>query len=215
MDADTVLAFGLSIETAEHLVRGGILRYERLAGNSKYVFEHDLIEQYFVAGSAFSSYAIKHLKEAVPSVLALLKRDYPTQYAMYCFYTGNTDPECAHQLLQDMQYMLIPSNIRKEFFLSLVGWLILLHEQGVLADLIFLEYVTKCCIHIRDFISEATASVAFDKCYHSAMQIDIVSAEILKQHFAFIIHYCENRNHLNRAEIFQENIHVSAQCVCL
>lgn len=206
MDADAVLNFGLSIETAKQLVCGGILKCERLTGTSQYIFEHDLIEQYFMSAPAFSSYAVQHLKKAAPSTLALLEQKYPAQYALYCFSTENTDTECARKLFDKMRHMLIPSNIRKEFFLKLSGWLVLLHTRGGLTDSVFLEYASKCCIHIRDFISEDAASIAFGKCYTRAVEIELTSVEVLKGHFAFVLHYCENRNHLNSAKIFRENL---------
>lgn len=66
---------------------------------------------------------------------------------------------------------------------------------------VFIKEVSECCKYVRDHISELSAEYLFDKAFPHVF--DIVSNEknILREQFSFIIHYCENKNRLAKADL--------------
>lgn len=204
LDHTWMTRLGLSEQAAVYLLQGGILRQEERDGTSWYRFEHDLVEQYFIKQPSFFSKAMDVL-DALDN-LSLLRWEYPAQYCLYCFYRQCVDTGTVQTVFSALRDILVPPKLEETFYNQLVDWLLCVYRTNQISVLDFMNRATAYCIHLRDFIGEAAAKTAFSKCYTMINSIEASHPEELKAHFAFVIHYCENRNHFDTASIFEENI---------
>ncbi len=195
---------GLSEQAADYLLRGGILRQEERGGTSCYCFEHDLVEQYFVEQPSFFPKAMSVLDTLED--LSPLRWEYQAQYCLYCFYRKRVDVDTVQTVFSVLKDVPVPPKLENTFYNQLVDWLLCVYRANQINVLDFINYATAYCIHLRDFIGEKAAGPAFSKCYAVINPIKAGSPGEIKAQFAFIIHYCENRNHLDTAPIFEENI---------
>lgn len=207
LDRTELARLGGYYDELEVLLKGGILKQEQVHGHVVYTFEHDLIEQYFMSADPdFLILAVDHVNQL--GVRPQLRERFPAQYCLCCFHSDNADQEMIKDVRQILQDVLVPSYIEGQFYNDLADWLIKTKKDGYLTDKDFLQFATDCCVHIRDFIGEDAAVPAFAACYEQVKGMDITEAQELRWHFAFLMHYCENRNHLEQTECFQENIKI-------
>lgn len=204
LDYTWMTRLGLPEQAAVYLLQGGILRQEERDGTSWYRFEHDLVEQYFIEQPSFFPKAMDVLDSLKD--LSLLRLEYPAQYCLYCFYRKCVDSGTVRTVFSALEDISVPSKLERIFYNQLIEWLLCVYRTKQIGALDFINYVTAYCIHIRDFIGEAAAKTAFSKCYAAVKRIEVSHAGELKAHFAFVIHYCENRNHFDTASVFEENI---------
>ena len=205
LDHATLVRLGSFPEELGMLLKGGIIKQERVHGRTVYTFEHDLIEQYFMSAVPdFLTSAVDYLNQS--GVRPWLRQRFPAQYCMCCFRAGSTDRETIKDVRRILQNVVVTPSLEKQFYNELANWLVEAKMDGFLPNLDFLQLATDCCIHIRDFISEDAAVPAFATCYEQVKEMSITGAQELRQHFAFLMHYCENKNHLELAECFKENI---------
>lgn len=210
LDRATLVQLDGFYEELGILLKGGILKQEQVHGRVVYTFEHDLIEQYFMSAVPdFLTSAIDHFNQS--GTRPQLRQRFPAQYCLCCFHSGSVDQKMIQDVRRILQDVVVPSNLERQFYNDLADWLVEIKRNGYLADLDFLQLATDCCVHIRDFIGEDAAVPAFAACYELVKGMDITGALELRQHFAFLIHYCENRNHLEQTECFQENIKIYEQ----
>lgn len=207
LDRTTLARLGGFNEELGVLLKGGILKQERVHGRIVYTFEHDLIEQYFMSTSPdFLTSAVDHFNQS--GTRPQLRQRFPVQYCLCCFRSGSADQEMVKDVRRILQDVVVPSGLERQFYNDLADWLVEIKRDGYLTDGDFLQLATDCCVHIRDFIGEDAAVPAFAACYEQIKGMDIIGAQELRQHFAFLIHYCENRNHLEQTVCFQENIKI-------
>lgn len=210
IDHAVLIQLGGFNEELKLLLKGGVLKKEQIHGRTVYTFEHDLIEQYFLSSDPdFSFSAIDYINQS--GIRPQLRQHFPSQYCLCCFRVGSNDQETIGEIRRILQDVMVPSGIEIQFFNELANWLAEIKKGSNLTNLDFLQLATYCCIHIRDFIGEDAAITAFATCYEQIKGMNITDAQELRQHFAFLIHYCENRNHLERTEYFQENIRIYEQ----
>lgn len=194
----------LSEQAAIYLLQGGILRQEELDGTSWYRFEHDLVEQYFIEQPSFFPKAMDVLDTLKDD--SLLQLEYPVQYCLYCFYRKRVDSGTVQTVFSALKNIFVPPKLESVFYNQLIEWLLCVYRTKQIGVLDFINCATAYCIHIRDLIGEAASKTAFSKCYAAIKPIEARHPEELKAHFAFVIHYCENRNHFDAASVFEENI---------
>jgi len=207
LDRDALVKLGSFYKELDILLKGGILKQEQFHGRVVYTFEHDLIEQYFMSADPdFLTSAVDYFNQS--GTRPQLRQRFPAQYCLCCFHSGNADLEMIKGVRRILQDVAVPLNLERQFYNDLADWLVEIKRNGYLTELDFLQLATDCCIHIRDFIGEDAAVPAFAACYEEVKGMDITGAQKLRQHFAFLIHYCENRNHLEQTECFQENIKI-------
>lgn len=207
LDDFTLVRLGNFSSELELLLKGGILKKEQIYNRIVYTFEHDLIEQYFITNdSNFLNYAIDYLNQSI--AISWLRDRFPVQYCLCCFRSGNINQEIIEDILLLFRNLLVPTNIEKQFYNEMVNWLVELKIGGHLSNINFLQFATDCCVHIRDFIGEEVAITAFSACYNQVNKMNLTDPTEIREHFAFFIHYTENRNHLELTQYFQENIKI-------
>ena len=208
MEHEAIAFFKISDEAVSELLKGGIIKRERCHGRYLYTFEHDLIEQCFMSDPEFSNIAIHYLVQECAPIYYTLKQNYPAQYCLCRFHDKAISSTEVFKLCQFIKDIIVPSNIEIQFYTELTEWLLEMSRKGILSDYNFLQLATEYCIRIRDFIGEREAEPVFKKCYHKAKEITASTPEVLKWHFAFTIHYCETRNHIESADLYRENTHI-------
>ena len=198
--------FGLSRTAVDALLNGGMLSCRKLHGHFLYAFEHDLMEQCMADRPEFVNTAIDFLVEKKELVYDTLQQRYPAQYYMCRFRDEEANQDEVASLCQALHGLNIPNNLEPDFYAEQAEWLTKMNERGVLPDEPYLRLATETCVHIRDFIGEVIAIPVFARCYSRVKEMAVNSPELLKLHFAFFIHYCENRNHMETEALFQENL---------
>lgn len=198
--------FNLPQAAAEALLKGGILERKDTYGHFLYRFEHDLMEQCFSAEPGFTNMAIEFLVQKRDLVYGILRQRHPAQYCMCRFRDEDFTRAEVTSLCQTLRGLSVPNNIEPAFYNALVTWLNKMNERELLSDEEYLCLAKEACVHIRDFICEEAAIPVFEQCHNRVKLMEINTPELLKLHFAFTIHYCENRNHLESEELFRENL---------
>lgn len=177
------------------LVKHNILIDIGETSNHIYSFEHDLVEtcftktiypdlletaiQYTILSEGYNDYVFKYKK---------------TQYYICGLFQKRFTGEQLKQLNCEIASLNIPNKFLYSFYFYFLNNL--LHQNKEFSPPVFIEEVLNCCKYVRDHISEVDAEKLFSLAYPYVFDISLVCKETIKNHFSFVVHYCENKDRL-------------------
>lgn len=178
------------------LAKHSIIINEGDSSNRIYIFEHDLIEMCLNTDiyPDLMSTAIQYVTHYQHLYRTVLK-DKKIQYILCGLYNESLPCETVIKINREKQNYSIPNKFLYTFYSFLLKNLILYQSEIPAAD--FISESSECCKFVRDHISEVEADSLFNLIYPHIFDITLDSKDVTKEHFSFVIHYCENKNRLN------------------
>ncbi|MCR0202785.1 ATP-binding protein [[Clostridium] innocuum] len=200
MDESLLDILNVDRKIVQALVRHGVIKNEGDHRNKCYAFEHDLIESCLSTDiyPDLLKNAMKYL-ESYQDLFHTILRDKQVPILLY---------KLSHRMYAGSELITINKHkvlytIPNKFIFNFHTYLLdnFINKKDEMELNVFIKEVSECCKYVRDHISELSAEYLFDKAFPHVF--DIVSNEknILREQFSFIIHYCENKNRLAKADL--------------
>lgn len=188
----------LSRDVAYLLVQHNIIKDTDYTCGHCYTFEHDLIEICLSRDIYLDllEHALKYISSFEVCFQTVLK-DKKIQYILYKLYIRNISLEEIMDINASQNELQIPNKFLYKFYEYLIQNMILHKEEMDVA--VFIRELSDCCKYVRDHISESKAKKLFTQAMPYVFDVPLNTLEIVRQHFSFVVHYCENRNRLHDA----------------
>ncbi|MBO5478757.1 MAG: ATP-binding protein [Clostridia bacterium] len=199
LDERLIEVLNLDKETAMILEKHDIIRNIERGGNICYIFEHDLVEMCLSKEiyTDLLEYAFNYIGRFSNLYNGILK-DKRAQYTLCQLYNKEVSLQQLIEISNHIEYFNIPNKFIYKFFEYIIHNFIL-YKDELDMDL-FITNTLHCCKFVRDHISEIQAELLFEQIFPHIFDTLLDTSAIMKAHFSFVIHYCENKNRLHKAE---------------
>mgnify|MGYP002510910409 CR=1 FL=1 len=194
VDDRLIDVLNLNREVAHYLVQHNIIK-DSSHNCHCYIFEHDLIE--ICLSKDIYTDLLEHALKYISGYEAYFKTILKDKYIPYILYELYFKKVSLNEIIEinlSKSELQIPNKFLYKFYESLIQNLII--HKNELEKSVFISEISSCCKYVRDHISEMEAKNLFAQAMPHVFDISLTSLEIVRQHFSFVIHYCENRNRL-------------------